>query len=168
MTRPRGGAQALRALGSIGQFRNSPYAGVLIGSIADAQPAHALADAYANAPEIFAEVARIIPVETSVTFGRDDVTEALCMALEGHAQRVAGKRFHVRVRLRGLKGRVESQAVERALGGFLLQRSLEMDRPATVGFDDADLVVVAEVIGRRVGYGFLDRQAMAMPLIRPR
>lgn len=168
MTRPRGSAAAARSLGSIGTFRNSPYAGVLIGSIPGAQPVDALVDAYARCPEIFSEVVRIIPVEASVVFVRDDVTEALCVALESHALRVAGKRFYARVRLRGLKGRIEGQAVERALGGFLLQRSLEAGRPASVCFDDADIVVVAEVIGRRVGYGFLDREALRMPLIRPR
>ncbi len=168
MTRPRGSAEATRSLGSLGVFRNSPYAGVLIGHIAAARPIDTLAEAYSKRPEIFSEVVRIIPVEASVVFARDDVTETLCEVLESHATRVAGKRFHARVRLRGLKGRIEAQAVERALGGFLLQRSLESGRPAKVSFDDVDIIVVAEVIGKRVGYGFLDREALSIPLIRPR
>jgi len=166
--RPRGVAEALASLRAIGEFRTSPYAGVLIGSIAASDRVAVIADAYRAQPHIFDQVVRIIPLESTFAFVRDDVTETLCVALQDTARRIAGKSFYVRVRLRGLKGRVEAQAVERALGSFLVQRTDEMGRAATVAFDDPDVVVAAEVIGRRVGYALLDRAALELPLIRPK
>jgi tRNA(Ser,Leu) C12 N-acetylase TAN1 len=101
-------------------------------------------------------------------FERDDVTEHLCCALADAGPRVAGKTFHVRTRLRGLTGRVDDQAVDRALGGYLLDLADAAGAAARVSFQDPELVVVVEVIGRRAGYAFLDRAIRAVPLVRPR
>ena len=96
------------------------------------------------------------------------MTEELCCALENAGPRVAGKSFHVRARLRGLTGRVDKSAVERALGGYLLDVAEASGAPARVTFSDPDTIVVVEVIGKRAGYAFLGRDVRAVPLVRPR
>ena len=109
---------------------------------------------------------RIVPVEEAVSFVRDDVTETLCEALEPRASRLCGKTFYVRVHLRGLKGRIEHPAVERALGDFLSEFAGRAGAPPKVSFKDPDVVVVAEVVGRRVGYAFLGREERSTDLVR--
>jgi tRNA(Ser,Leu) C12 N-acetylase TAN1 len=98
----------------------------------------------------------------------DDVTETLCAALADGGARVAGKRFYVRCRLRGLESRLESRAVERAIGAYLVELAALTGTPAKVSFDDPDVVVLIEVIGDTVGYAFLGSRAIQSPLVRPR
>lgn len=162
------GAAALADLAHLGRFRHTSYPGVLLGTVASKDAAGFLAETWAREPQVFRNLHRVTPVEATAAFEGDDVTETLCLALEREAERVYGLGFHVRARLRGLKGRVEGQAVERAIGGFLSQRSLEARAEARVTFDDPDVVVVVEVIGKNVGYALLDRTALSIPLVRPR
>ena len=103
-----------------------------------------------------------------VAFDRHDVMEALCVALHGKGARLANKTFYVRARLRGLKGRLETQAVERALGGFLIDDAARAGGDATVRFDDPDVVVIAEVLGKTVGWAFLERDRRDPALLRTR
>jgi tRNA(Ser,Leu) C12 N-acetylase TAN1 len=125
-----------------------------------------LSAAWRDDPGLFDDVARIIPIERTSRFERDDVTETLCESL-GAAEPLAGS-FYVRARLRGLDGRLEARAVERAVGGFLLDRAASLGLLASVGFDDPDLVVSVEVLGCQVGYGVLDRTVRLLPFVRPR
>lgn len=160
-------ARAVGALASLGEFRPTPYRRVLAGWI-ERPSAIRVIETWAADRTPFQAVARLIPLESTIEFERDDVTEALCCALEDSGARVAGSTFHVRARLRGLKGRVETQALERAIGGFLLDRAAAAGDGARIGFADPDIIVAVEVIGKRVGYGFLDRAVRAVPVVRPR
>lgn len=172
----------------MGRFRHTPYPSVLIGTlletdeatgeIADSSDSRSAASArdsrailagwYEREPALFEHVNRVTPIEVTTRFDNDDVTESLCVALEPHAVRLCGIRFYVRVNLRGLKGRVQAQACERALGSFLWEQAGAAGAAAEVGFDDADIVVAVEVVGKRAGFAFLDREARSIELIRPR
>lgn len=155
------------SLGAIGAFRFTPYRRVLVGFV----PGEAdrwLTEHWSAQPAAFARVIRFTPLERVVPFARDDVTEELCCALEGSGTRVAGKSFHVRARLRGLTGRVDKTAVERALGGYLLDLADASGTPARVTFQDPDFVLVVEVIGKRAGFALLGRDVRGVPLVRPR
>ncbi len=162
---------ALALLPRIGRFRHTPYPGVLIGSVhctGDEDAKSALRRWHGSDPDLFEHLNRATPVDVTTTFERGDVTEALCIALEAYAASLCGKRFYVRATLRGLKGRVETQACERALGSFLWELTGKHGESASIGFDDADVVVAVEVVGKRVGVGFLDREIRTMNLVRPR
>ena len=162
--------KALAILGETGRFRTGGYPQVLIGNVARAGGDAALLDGLGELvrdPERTGGVLdRIVPVEEAVSFVRDDVTETLCEAMESRAPRLCGKTFYVRVHLRGLKGRIEHPAVERALGDFLTEFAGRAGDPPTVRFRDPDVVVVAEVVGRRVGYAFLGREERSTHLIK--
>ena len=163
---------ALADLAGIGKFRHTPYPCVLIGTIStarfDTDAKSALVEWHRTEPQLFRYLNRATPIEVTTPFERDDVTEALCVALEDRAVELCGQRFYVRVNLRGLKGRVESQACERALGSFLVEQSQAHGESAEVGFDDADLVIAVEVIGNRAGFAILDRELRSIDLVRPR
>jgi len=157
--------ECLARLRALGSFSGTRYPAVVAGSVAG-DAATVIREAYRTRLELFAAVERIVPVEESVAFERDDVTERLCEALEGAGSRLAGRSFYVRARLRGLKGRVEHQAVERALGAFLLERAEAAGQAARVRFADTDVVVAVEVLGSTVGYAYLDRELRAIDLVR--
>ena len=163
----RSSSRAVSALAPIGEFRCTPYRRVLVGAV-PGEASGWLTERWISHREAFSPLLRFTPLERVVGFVRDDVTEELCCALEGSGPRIAGKTFHVRARLRGLTGRVDKSAVERALGGYLLDLAEAAGAPARVTFSDPDLIVVIEVIGKRVGYGFLERGVRAVPLVRPR
>jgi len=168
VARPRMSRQAVAELAVLGEFRASRYPLLLLGR---RRPGQSLLDALASAEgegSIGRATARVIPLDCATAFRGDDVTEALCDLLADRGSHIAGRSFFVRAHLRGLKGRLEHQAVERALGGFLYDRGAEAGGTPTVCFDDPDLSVVVEVVGNRAGCGFLDRRARALRSIRVR
>jgi tRNA(Ser,Leu) C12 N-acetylase TAN1 len=162
------GGAALRDLAHLGRFRHTAYPGVLIGTVATEDTVAFLAEAWAKEPQSFRHLNRVTPIEATARFEGDEITEALCVTLEQETARLRERAFHVRARLRGLKGRVEAQAVERAIGGFILQRTAEADAPSRITFDDPDVIVCIEVVGKRLGYSLLDRSSRTIPLVRPR
>jgi len=164
--------KALELLAEYGRFRTGGYPQVIVGTVERAGGASSLLDGIeplvADRGRTAGVLDRVVPVEEAVSFVRDDVTETLCEALEPHAGRLCGRTFYVRAHLRGLKGRIEHPAVERALGDFLHEFARKAGEPPKVRFDDPDFVVVAEVVGRRVGYGFLGRDERSAPLVTVR
>jgi hypothetical protein len=167
MAEDRSTHRAAAHLGDRGVFRPSRHPRVLVGRVA-AMPEF-LDSLAADVGQVRRHgVCRVIPLERSLLFERDDVTETLCFPFVDRAPTLAGAAFFVRANLRGMKGRLEHPAVERALGAVLLDGCERVGRPGTIRFRDPDVVVVAEVVGARVGYAFLDREARAHPLVRVR
>jgi tRNA(Ser,Leu) C12 N-acetylase TAN1 len=167
-------AGLLNRLRPLGRFRTSGYPRVLLGMVDDnghdSAPGNGdriarVVDFFEQNPELAAELQRVVPVEASPLFERDDVTETLCVAMHDKGVELAGRSFHVRAHLRGLKGRQETTAVEGALGEFLLERAEAGGRAATVTFSDPDVVIAVEVAGRRAGYAFFEREQRALPLL---
>ncbi len=161
---------AMRALAGLGSFRTSGYPMLLAGRVESGERtvARAVLDAIAAGTIDSRNLARIIPIDGAVALEGDNVTEAMCEALEGEAGRLSGRSFYVRAHLRGMKGRLEHPAVERALGAFLYERAAALGDPPRVDFKDPDLALVIEVLGDRVGYAFIDREMRSSDLIRIR
>jgi len=165
--------KAINALGRLPCFadlRPSPHGGVAIGTLrSDGDGIDTLNREHAEHPEAFRHVQRVVPIERVVPFVRDDVTEALCETLADQGARIAGKRFYVRCRLRGLENRLEARAVERAIGAYLLDLAKPLAGDSTrVSFEDPEIVVALEVIGGTVGYALHDHRAITSALVRPR
>jgi tRNA(Ser,Leu) C12 N-acetylase TAN1 len=158
--------KALAALAGYGEFRDSGYPCVLVGARSESGGVSLVEPAVLEA--IAPLVQRIFLAEGSREFERDDVTETLCEVLEGEAPRLAGRSFYVRANLRGMKGRLEHPAVERALGAFLWERTEAAGNAATVSFKDPDVIVAAEVVGSRVAWALVDRERRASALFRVR
>lgn len=168
MTGPGGVMKAVSALRPLGTLRPTPHSGVAVGRFEGPDVLAAATRLHESEPHRFEFVQRLIPIEQVMRYPRDDVTETLCAALADSGPRVAGKKFYVRCRLRGLESRLESRAVERAIGSYLFELAALTGTPAKVSFDDPDIVVLIEVIGDTVGYVFLDSRAIHSPLVRPR
>jgi tRNA(Ser,Leu) C12 N-acetylase TAN1 len=162
--------RALALLGEVGRFRTGGYPQVLVGNVArtDGDLLAGLSEIAAGGERTAGVIDRLVPVERAVSFPRDDVTETLCESFAPLAERLCGRTFYVRAHLRGMKGRLEHPAVERALGDFLSEFAMRAGAAPKVSFDDPDVVVVAEVVGRRVGYAFLGREERARALVKVR
>jgi tRNA(Ser,Leu) C12 N-acetylase TAN1 len=162
--------RALALLGEVGRFRTGGYPQVLVGKVArpNGDLLAGISELSAGGERTTGVIDRLVPVEAAVSFPRDDVAETLCESLEPLASRLCGSTFYVRTHLRGMKGRVEHPAVERALGDFLSELAGRAGAPPKVTFGDPDFVVVAEVVGRRVGYAFLGREERSKALIKVR
>ena len=162
--------KALALLGEVGRFRTAGYPQVLVGTVARANGdlLAGIGDIAAGGERTTGVIDRIVPVERALSFPRDDVAETLCENLEPLAPRLCGKTFYVRTHLRGMKGRVEHPAVERALGDFLSEFAMRAGAAPKVTFGDPDFVVIAEVVGRRVGYAFLGREERSKALVKVR
>lgn len=156
---------ALSALGELGAFRTAGYPRVLVGHVAQQDRLFEILD---DSTGLSACLSRLLPLERSVEFKGDDLTETLCEEFSSLGDRIAGRTFYVRAHLRGLKGRLTHPAVERALGSFLFELAAREGRPAKVAFGDPDLVVCVEVAGNRAGYAFLDSTVCRRPLVRIR
>ncbi|HEY2775116.1 MAG TPA: THUMP domain-containing protein [Candidatus Binatia bacterium] len=170
-SRGRTGA-ALSLLAKIGRFRTGGFPQVLIGTVARSGSAagdgllEGIEELAAADPPWPDAVDRVLPVENAVSFVRDDVTETLCEHFEPLAARLCGKTFYVRSHLRGLKGRIEHPAVERALGDFLYEKASSAGAAPKVSFKDPDFIVAVEVVGRRAGFAFLSREVRSRPMVR--
>jgi tRNA(Ser,Leu) C12 N-acetylase TAN1 len=168
MTGPGGVMKAISALRPLGTLRPTPHSGVAVGHFAGPDILAAATRLHESEPQRFELVQRLVPMERVMRYPRDDVTETLCTALADCGPRVAGKKFYVRCRLRGLESRLEARAVERAIGSYLFELAALAGKPAKVSFEEPDVVVQLEVIGDTVGYAFLDSRAIHSPLVRPR
>jgi len=162
--------KALALLGEVGRFRTGGYPQVLVGRVArsNGDLLGGLGELAGGGERTAGILDRLVPVERAVSFPGDDVADTLCEHLEPLAPRLCGKTFYVRTHLRGMKGRVEHPAVERALGDFLSELSARAGDAPKVTFGDPDFVVVAEVVGRRVGFAFLGREERSKALIKVR
>jgi len=99
----------------------------------------------------------VVPIEVTVRFEPGEPVEPLVAAAESLLERLAGGAFFVRLERRGLKGRLHTPTVERALGDHVW-RALEVrGHTPRVDFKDPDAVLVIETIGDEAGIAVVTR-----------
>ena len=81
---------------------------------------------------------------------------------------LAGKRFHVRMHRRGLKGALLSPVEERLLDEALLAALQKAGAEGALRFDDADAVIDLETVDRRAGLALWTRADVERhPFLKP-
>lgn len=115
-----------------------------------------------------AVLARLVPADRTFNFQSAEDFELKAKAVVGEwVTELGGKRFHVRMRRRGFKGRISSMEEERRLDGFLLEALERMGRPGRIDFDDPDRIVSVETVGQRAGLSLWTREELERyPLLR--
>src|SRR2546426_8656026 len=107
----------LIALGRLGKFRRGGSRNVVGGAVESVDEflarVHEALDADLLLPTA---LARVVPIEATVRFEAPTAVETLAAAAEPFVDRLAGGSFFVRLERRGLKGRLHTPTVERALG----------------------------------------------------
>jgi tRNA(Ser,Leu) C12 N-acetylase TAN1 len=148
----------LIALRRLGRFRPGGYRNVVVGTVDDRDGfLAAVRDALATDPLLPTALARLIPIEVTLRFDPTAPVDAVVSAAEPLVPRLAGGSFFVRLERRGLKGRVHSPSVERAIGDAVWRKLAEAGHVPKVEFADPDAVLVVETLGDQAGLAVVDR-----------
>lgn len=107
-------------------------------------------------------VARIVPVTVTFGFQSPEAFEAEAVqAITPWVERLAGRRFHVRLHRRGFRGRIVSPVEERFLDHFILERLAARGQTAQVDFADPDFILAVETLDQRGGASLWSREERA-------
>lgn len=165
----RGFVRACELLGELGPVSRTEFYNVLVMKVEDVRRfLEALRTLIDETPDAHAVLARVVPVTRTFTFQTAEEFEAKAMnAAAPWMTELAGKRFHVRMRRRGFKGKLSSQQEERFLDEFILRRLDEDAMPGRIDFEDPDAVVAVETLGQRAGLSLWTREDLERyPFVR--
>jgi len=143
--------EACRLLEQYGPVRRTGFYNVLVMKVEDRQAfMDALAARIGEEPGLLNFISHVMPAEIVFDFESPaDFEKKARQAALGYVHRLAGKRFHVRMRRRGFKGVLSSQVEERFLDDVLLAALDEAGTPGKIAFDDAEMVLALETVGQR-------------------
>src|SRR5881397_2884310 len=142
----------LMALRRLGKFRRGGYRNVVVGAVESVDEFLARVHEALDAdPLLPTALARVVPIEAPTA------VETLAAAAEPFVDRLAGGSFFVRLERRGLKGRLHTPTVERALGDHVWCALEARGHTPRVEFKDPDAVLVIETIGDEAGIGVVTR-----------
>ncbi len=117
--------------------------------------------AVAETPGILNFIAHVFAAQRTFDFATVEEFEAKARdAALAWAPLLAGKRFHVRLHRRGLKGVLSTPNEERFLDEALLQALSAAGTPGHIGFDEADFVIHIETVDHRAGLSLWSREDM--------
>ncbi len=104
-------------------------------------------------------LARVIPLSSTFDFQTPDEFESKAKeALSAWLPQLSGRRFHVRMHRRGFKKSLSSQAEERFLDDYALERLATQGETASIGFDDPDIIIALETVSQRAGLSLWTRE----------
>ena len=161
---------ARRYLKTLGHVERTDYYNVLVLAVEDVPLfLDALRRDTELQPELAAALARVLPVTQVFRFQSPEEFTALARAaVDVLVPALAGQAFYVRIHRRGFRGRISSQAVERLLDQWLLERLAARGTAGQVRFADPDAVVVIETLGQWAGCALITRAARERyPFLRP-
>lgn len=155
-----GYSKAWEVLKEYGRVRKTEFHSVLTMKVDDIRVfAERLLARMQSEAEIEESISRVMPVSAVFTFQTPEEFEAGVKNAMGELlPAFDGKTFYLRMHRRGYKGRLSSQAEERVLAQFLLERLAESGRAARVDFEDPDLVLAIETVGQRGGTSLWTRE----------
>jgi len=106
-------------------------------------------------------ISRIAPGGPCFVFGSTNEFEAKAN-VEALAllPRLYDSSFHVRVHRRGFKNRLRSPEEERYLDHVLLEAAAAAGRPASLSFDDPDMILVAETVSNHASVACWSREEL--------
>src|SRR6266571_5015161 len=144
----------LMVLRRLGKFRRGGYRNVVVGAVESVDEFLArVREALDADPLLPTALARVVPIEATVRFEAPTAVETLAAAAEPFVDRLAGGSFFVRLERRGLKGRLHTPTVWRALEA--------RGHTPRVEFKDPDAVLVVETIGDEAGIAVVTRALRA-------
>ncbi len=151
----------LEELSLYGDFRKTEFFGVILGQVPS--PVEFLETVREKRTQqliAFQDLGRVVPVDTCFNFRHQTFLDQVRAALAPYAKSLADKRFYVRLERRGLKGRLISPEIERALDDFMLDLVERSGATARIAYDDPNTVLTVETVGDRCGIGQLTSELM--------
>lgn len=102
-------------------------------------------------------VARVIPVETVISFTPETLVAQLKEAVGPLVARMAGGTYCVRLERRGLAGRVSSREVEREVADYVHALATGQGKAVRTDLEDPDFLIAGETLGAQCGVALLSR-----------
>ena len=151
--------EARRILSKWGVVRRTNYYNVLTVKVANAAVFRREFEiAVAESPGLLNFLSHVVPAEATFDFGNATEFEARAREIAvAWCDKLAGKRFHVRLHRRGFKGVLSTPHEERFLDEALLTKLEEKGAPGRIGFDDPDAVIQIETVDGRSGMSLWTR-----------
>jgi tRNA(Ser,Leu) C12 N-acetylase TAN1 len=147
-----------RRLKRFGDFRWSPYLGVLIGRVEDHQ---AFFDQLRRSEEIepgfLLPLARVVPLDKTLTIDPASLLPTLEAEVLGYADQIGSGSFYVRVERRGHKGEIHSQQIEQELDHALIELLTHRGCTPRVDFLNPDVTIAIEIVGNECGIGMITK-----------
>ncbi len=158
----------LEELGRLGDFRRTEFLGVILGRVEDRQGfLEAVLAERTKRLTAFQDLGRIVPIDRTFVFTVEDFLDRLQLEILPYLDRLAGRRFHVRLERRGHKGEIISPEAERAIDAFILEKLARREETAQIDFAEPEVVVAVETVGDRGGLGLLTRDMFErFPFVR--
>jgi len=104
-------------------------------------------------------VSHVAPAQQTFDFqSPEEFEERVIRATEAWLPDLAGRSFHVRMHRRGFKGRLDSRHEEQRLGGYLMDALRGRGTPASIEFEDPDLVIAVDTVHQRAGVSLWTRE----------
>lgn len=152
-------AEALALLGGYGPVSRTEYFNVAAMKVDDPRELmEKLREQASSDPGVLAVLARVVPAAHTFNFqSPEDFEKKAKEIVVQWVPTLAGKRFHVRMRRRGFKGRLSSMEEEKFLDITLLAVLEEAGCPGSINFDNPDMIVSVETIGQRAGLSLWTR-----------
>src|SRR5439155_384849 len=145
--RSRGGARdrPRQPGGAAGRARRRGYRNVVVGAVERVDEFLARVHEALDAdPLLPTALAKVVPIEATVRIEAPTAVETLAAVAEPFIDRLAGGSFFVRLERRGLKGRLHTPTIERALGDHVWRALEARGHTPRVDFKDPDAVLVVE------------------------
>jgi tRNA(Ser,Leu) C12 N-acetylase TAN1 len=161
--------RAFEVFGGFGEVRRTEFFNVLVMRAENTKEMlERLRERRQRDPESLAFLSRLVPVTHAFIFHSAEEFETKSKEIVGGwASRLAGKRFHVRIRRRGFKGKLSSLEEEKMLDTLLLQELEKAGAQGRVDFEDPDAVIAIESVGTWAGLSLWTREELEMyPFVR--
>jgi len=147
-----------RLVKSLGDFRWTPFLGLLVGRVEDHEAfCEQLRRREEQRPGFLHPLARVIPIDRTFTFQVEHLPAQLERAVLAYADRIDSGSFYVRIERRGHAGDIHSQPLEQELGRALIAHLREQGATPHIDFKNPDAIVAVELIGDECGVGLITR-----------
>jgi hypothetical protein len=155
-TRERQYREARRALRMLGPVSRTQYGNLLVMRIDDIP---AFLEALRADPASVLPLGHVGPCTETFNFASpEDFSERSRDSALRFSDRLAEKRFHVRMHRRGFKGQLHAMDEERRLDNVLLDALQQCGKQGHIDFHDPDAIVTVESIDNRAGLACWTRE----------
>jgi len=157
-------------LGQLGDVAGTGFYNVLTMDVHDIRwLMEKLADRMEADPVAAELISHVAPAQQTFDFhSPEEFEERLTRTAEVWLRELAGQSFHVRMNRRGFKGRLDSRREEQLLGGYLMDALEARGTPATIEFDDPDIIIAVDTVHHRAGMSLWTRDDLQrFPFLDP-
>ncbi len=148
-----------RELTGLGEFQSSGFREVIVGLVPDVGEFLETLKRFGDEKPFLAEfLSAVVPLREVFPFTLENLVARLQERTLALGPEIDDKAFYVRLKRRGHKGELDSQAVEQALDEFLKEELASRGQKCHIDFAAPEVIVVVEIIHNQCGLGLVTRE----------